>query len=113
MFTKDKILKFLLAVLAFAIVDAWIFTTVRSSIRDNAAVTREKALVLLARSAPEDVALMDGWLASVGDSLPGGAAVYLVPSADDPDAYEILANDDAALELGRGLAETDDAKQGL
>jgi iron(III) transport system permease protein len=112
-FTKDKILKFLLAVLAFAIVDAWIFTTVRSSIRDNAAVTREKALVLLARSAPEDVALMEDWLASIDDSLPGGAAVYLVPSADDPAAYEILANDDATLELWRGLAETDDANKGL
>jgi len=112
-FTKDKILKFLLAVAAFAIVDAWIFITVRTSIRDNAAVNREKALVLLARSAPEDVALMDEWLASVGDSLPGGAAVYLVPSVDDPDMYEILADNGSVLETWKSLAETEDAKKGL
>jgi len=112
-FTKDKLLKFLLALAVFAVVDAWVFTTLRSSIRTNAASVRQNALVLLARSAPEDPSLRDDWLASVTDSLPGGAAVYLVPSMDDPDAYDVFTVDEAVLDLWHELASTEDAIKGL
>ncbi|MBU0927367.1 MAG: ABC transporter permease subunit [Spirochaetes bacterium] len=113
MFTKDKLLKFLLAIAVFAAVDLWVYSTVRSSLRANAAETRRNALVLLARSAPEDAGLRDDWLASIADSLPGGAAVYLIPDAEDPSAYEAIAVDEAALELWNGIASTDDAAKGL
>ncbi len=113
MFTKDKLLKFLLALAVFAVVDAWVFTTLRTSMRSNAATVRQNALVLLAKSAPEDPGLRDDWLASVSTSLPGGAAVYLVPSLDDPDSYEVFAADDAVLNLWHELAATEDAQKGL
>jgi len=112
-FTKDKLLKFLLALAVFAVVDAWVFTTLRTSMRSNAATVRQNALVLLAKSAPEDPGLRDDWLASVSTSLPGGAAVYLVPSLDDPDSYEVFADDDAVLNLWHELAATEDAQKGL
>lgn len=113
MFTKDKLLKFLLALAVFAAVDAWIFTTLRASIRMNAASVRQNSLTLLARSAPEDPSLRDAWLASVTDSLPGGAAVYLVPSMDDPEDYDVFTADNTVLELWHELASTEDAKKGL
>ncbi len=113
MFTKDKLFKFLLALAVFAAVDAWVFTTLRTSIRTNAAAVRQNALALLAKSAPEDPSLRDDWLATVENSLPGGAAVYLVPSMDDPDSYEIFTSDDAVLELWNELVSTEDAKKGL
>jgi len=112
-FTKDKLLKFLLALAVFAMVDAWVFTTLRTSLRTNAAAVRQNALALLAKSAPEDSELRGDWLASVSTSLPGGAAVYLVPSLDDPDSYEVFAADDAVLNLWRELAPTEDAQKGL
>ena len=113
MFTKEKLARFLLALAVFAAADAWIFTTLRSSLRTNAARSRESALILLARSAPEDPSLREGWLASVSDSLPGGAAVYLVPSEADPNDYETYAADEAALELWRSLGSSPDAEKGL
>jgi len=112
-FTKEKLARFLLALAVFAAADAWIFTTLRSSLRTNAARSRESALILLARSAPEDPSLREGWLASVSDSLPGGAAVYLVPSEADPNDYEAYAADEAALELWRSLGSSPDAEKGL
>ena len=67
MFTKDRLLKFLLAIAVFAAVDAWVFTTLRSSLRATAAETRRNSLDLLAKSAPEDEAPRDDWPASVAD----------------------------------------------
>ncbi len=113
MLTKDKFLKFLLALAVFAIADAWIYSTIRTSLRNDAASKRDASLALLARSAPEDPGLREDWLASVAESLPGGAAVYLVPSEDDPDAYERFSVNEAALELWMSLESTEDAVKGL
>lgn len=106
MFTKDKVLKFLMVLAVFAAADLWIYTTLRSSVRTSAATTRTHALGLLAMSAPADPALTDDWLKSVDDSLPGGSAVYLVPSEADPDVYEAHAIDEGALSLWNTLAST-------
>ncbi len=113
MFTKDKLLKFFLALAVFAAIDGWIFTSMLSSIRASAATVRKNALVLLAKSAPGDQGLLEDWLATVGTSLPGGAAVYLIPSADDPEAYEAMASDETVLRLWLEVAPTADAKNGL
>ncbi len=113
MFTKDKLLKFLLALAVFVVADAWIYSTIRTSLRADAASGRDASLSLLAKSAPEDPGLRDDWLASVSETLPGGAAVYLIPSEDDPDAYERFAVDEAALELWTSLESTEDAVKGL
>ncbi|HUW69470.1 MAG TPA: iron ABC transporter permease [bacterium] len=113
MFTKDKVLKFLMVLTVFAAADLWIFTTLRSSVRASAATTRTHALDLLAGSAPADPELTDEWLKAVDESLPGGSAVYLVPSEADPDVYEAHAIDEGALSLWDTLGSTPDAKKGL
>jgi len=112
-FTKDKVLKFLMVLAVFAAADLWIFTTLRTSVRTSAATTRTRALDLLATSAPADPALTDDWLRSVDESLPSGSAVYLVPSEADPDVYEAHAIDEGALSLWSTLETTPDAKKGL
>jgi len=112
-FTKDKVLKFLMVLTVFAAADLWIFTTLRSSVRASAATTRTHALDLLAGSAPADPELTDEWLKAVDESLPGGSAVYLVPSEADPDVYEAHAIDEGALSLWDTLGSTPDAKKGL
>jgi iron(III) transport system permease protein len=112
-FTKDKVLKFLMVLAVFAAADLWIFTTLRSSVRASAATTRTHALDLLAGSAPADPELTDAWLKAVDESLPGGSAVYLVPSEADPDVYEAHAIDEGALSLWDTLGSTPDAKKGL
>lgn len=113
MFTKDKILKFLLVLAVFAAADLWIYISLRSSVRSSAATTRTRSLDLLAMSAPADPAMTDEWLKSVGDSLSGGAAVYLVPSEADPEVYDARAIDDGAMSLWNTLKSTPDAKKGL
>lgn len=113
MFTKDKVLKFLMVLAVFAAADLWIFTSLRASVRTSAATTRTRALDLLARSAPADPELTDDWLKTVDDSLPGGSAVYLVPSEADPEVYETHAIDESALSLWSELGSTPDAKKGL
>jgi iron(III) transport system permease protein len=112
-FTKDKLIKFFLALAVFAAVDGWIFTTMQSSVRASAATVRKNALVLLAKSAPSDPGLLEDWLSTVGTSLPGGAAVYLTPSIDDPEVYVPLASNETVLKLWLDVAATEDAKKGL
>ncbi|GAB1455758.1 hypothetical protein MASR2M48_10650 [Spirochaetota bacterium] len=112
-FTKQKVLRFLVALAVFALADIWIFSTIRSSLRTSAASGRQNALILLAKGAPERPVLRDAWLGSIGQSLPGGAAVLLVPEEDDPDAYQTFAVDEEALSLWRSLATSEDAQKGL
>jgi len=111
--TKQRLIRYLAALAIFAAADAWIFATLRSTLRDDAARSRDSSLALLADSAPEDLGLIEDWLASVPESLPGGAAIYLVPSEDDPYAYDPYAADPAALDLWLELEPGEDAQKGL
>ncbi|TFG82826.1 MAG: iron ABC transporter permease [Spirochaetales bacterium] len=113
MFTKNKLLKFLLVLAVFAVIDFWIFTTLRSSVRASAAANRSTSLVLLAKSAPENRDLLSDWLDSIPASIPDGAAVYLMPMEDDPEAYDAFATADGVLDLWNELSPTEDAKKGL
>ncbi|HPM72869.1 MAG TPA: hypothetical protein PLE25_07850, partial [Spirochaetales bacterium] len=111
--TKQRLIRYLAALAIFAAADIWIFATLRSTLRDDAARSRDSSLALLAKSAPTDLDLIGDWLASVPGSLPGGAAIYLEPSEDDPYAYEPYAADPAALALWLELEPSDDAQKGL
>lgn len=113
MFTRDRVIKFFTVLILFAAVDGWIFTTLRNAVRSWAQSGRETSIDLLARSAPEDPALLPDWLATVPDALPDGAAVYLTPAADNPDLYEPLATDDTVMALWRSVEPSDDAAKGL
>lgn len=109
---KSTILRFLAALAVFAAVDAWVFFTLRGALRSQEARDSETRLTLLARSAPADPENLDPWLASVPESLPGGAAVFLVP-AEDPEVYEARSSDEEAAALWESLSGTPDAAKGL
>ncbi len=120
MFTKDKILRFLLALAVFAAADAWVYGTLRGAVRDSAAAERARKLGLLAKTLPDAGEGLDAWFSSVGQALPGGAALYLSFPEDDPYAYRVISGDaapggsgDEAAKLWAELESTADAERGL
>ena len=113
MFTKDRVLKFFLILAVFAAADAWIYFTLRGAVRSSDDAERTRKLSLLAMSAPDDIAYLDQWLASVPESLPGGSAVYLYFPPEDPYNYTPQAMDPDALALWQSLESTPDAERGL
>ena len=112
-FTKDRVLKFFLILAVFAAADAWIYFTLRGAVRSSDDAERTRKLSLLAMSAPDDIAYLDQWLASVPESLPGGSAVYLYFPPEDPYNYTPQAMDPDALALWQSLESTPDAERGL
>ena len=109
---KSTIYRFLAALAIFAAVDAWIFITLRGTLRSIEARDSERSLTLLARSAPADLDKLDEWLSIVPENLAAGAAVFLVPT-DDPELYESRATDEAAARLWESVSGSEDAIRGL
>ncbi len=112
MLQKTTILRFLAVLTLFAAVDAWVYFTLRGTLRSQEARDSGTRLTLLARSAPVDPENLDAWLASVPESLPGGAAVYLVPT-EDPEVYETRTTDEEAALLWDSVSGGEDAAKGL
>ncbi len=113
MITKDRLIKFLLAIALFAAADLWIYSTLRNSIRSSANEERTKQLSLLALGVPDNPDFVEQWLGGVEESIEGGAAVYLRYSADDPELYDTLAVNEDALVLWRSIESSPDAEKGL
>ena len=105
---KTTILRFLAVLVLFAAVDAWVYFTLRGTLRSQEARDSESRLTLLARSVPADPENLESWLTSVPESLPGGAAVYLVPT-EDPEVYETRTTDEEAALLWDSVSGGEDA----
>jgi hypothetical protein len=112
-FTKDRVLKFLLVLAIFAAADAWIYFTLRGAVRSSDDAERTRKLNLMAMSAPDDISYIDQWLAGVPESLPGGSAVYLYFPPEDPYNYTPKSIDTDALALWQAIEATPDAERGL
>ncbi|OHE69043.1 MAG: ABC transporter permease [Treponema sp. GWB1_62_6] len=82
MFTKRTTTKLIAAALVFAAFDYWIWHSLRDSFRKISDESRFKEIALFARAAPEDLSLVDGWLATLPDILPGSRAAFFLAGAD-------------------------------
>ena len=80
--TKRKITKLLVVALAFALADAWIWSSLRTSFRGLMEEARFKEITLFARTAPTDTLLVDDWLATLPRMIPGSRAALLSVDAE-------------------------------
>ena len=113
MFTRDRVLKFLLVLAIFGAADAWIYFTLRGAVRSSDNAERSRKLSLLAMSVPDDTEYLDQWLSGVPETLPGGAAIFLSYPPEDPYTYIARSVDPDALALWQAVETTEDAERGL
>lgn len=76
MFTKKRIIQFLLAVGVFLAVDLWMYHNLTSSFRSYIDKRNFNEVELFAQTAPDDPAQVESWLSGVGDVINGSRAYY-------------------------------------
>lgn len=108
MIDKKKIVRFAVAVVAFAAADAWIFSSLSSAFRNLMAGTRTKEIALFAKTAPSDPAAAADWLAAGAEVLGDSPAAYL--AVDPANGEFVFAAGSPALGDLAGAADPEFAK---
>ncbi|MFA6505821.1 MAG: hypothetical protein WCT14_06975, partial [Treponemataceae bacterium] len=110
MFSKRNVVKLVVAIIAFAAADYWIWSSLRDAFRNLTEESRFKEIALFARTAPQDAAQAAAWLATLDGVLPGARGAYFTASADGS-SFVLAAADDAGRKLWEERkAETDFVK---
>jgi len=109
---KKKIRRLVIAALVFLAVDGWMYSSLRGTFRSIMAGTQTREILLFAKTAPSDPALVADWLAAADQTLPGARLLYL--TVDQASGEFVTAGGDPAVEkLMRDNAESADFKKGL
>ncbi len=109
---KKKLVRLLLVVIAFTIVDAWIYSSLRNAFHSVMAEAQAKDIALFAQTAPRNLAKIADWLKTSGDILPGSRALFL--AVDPADAKFVYgAGDRGVEELLQNNSTNEDFKKGM
>lgn len=112
MLDKKKLFRFLAAAAAFLIADAWIYSSLKGAFRSLMEDTRFKEIALFAKTAPADGTLVDEWLSSAPDILPGTVIMLLSADPDSGD-FSFSSGDPRMRTLLEDNAGSQDFAKGL
>jgi iron(III) transport system permease protein len=108
---KRGLIKLLAASLVFAALDIWIYNSLLGSYRSYHEANSMKEVTLYARTAPEDPANFDSWIAALPDVIEGARAMILgvnenfefYPRAGDREVEAIWKAHKEGEEFQRGM----------
>ncbi len=106
MFTKKKVLAFIAACCVFLAADIWMFSTIKGSFRKSTAETAKSLAQALAGGAPQDKALVGGWVDNLAASYTGYAFLH-VTGLPGEEGYGEVAGDPGLDGYWKSVESTD------
>ena len=84
MFTKQKLLAFLVACAVFLVIDLWMFSVLRGSYEKSVLQEKKELVMALAWSAPAEAGAVDAWLSDAKKNYPGLRLLHVrgIPGAE-------------------------------
>jgi iron(III) transport system permease protein len=111
MINKRGLLKLLVAALAFAVGDAWIYHSLLGSFRSYYEENNLKEVTLFARTAPDDPAYYDDWIAGLPGEIEGAQALLL--ELDEDFSFVPHTGHDAARAVWEAYRDSEEFQRGL
>lgn len=112
MFTKKKIIIFVVACLIFLAADIWMFGTVRDSFEKTMTQNFKTLALAIAKSAPSKEDSVEEWLASLDSTYKGYAFYYFVGLPWD-DIYHEVGGNEELFEYWKASEESQDSVEAL
>ncbi len=81
-YSKKKIIRFILVALTFLVADVWIFSSLVGEFSKIMGASESKEIRLFALTAPKDPAFYEDWVASAQQVLPGSSSIFLTMDAE-------------------------------